>query len=265
MNREPMDALIFIDTNILLNFYQYPGKGADMKGPDLPLLAKIDENRKLIITSSEVEMEYKKNRQRVIRDFIQNIDTVNWERLRPPAFISASKAAVTSERYRLQLMAQTEKLKDRALAMLKNPVKNDPVYQVLQRLFRFRGPYNLYRIREERHQLRDLAWRRFILGYPPRKHGDLSIGDAINWEWLIMCGQQSRKDVIIVSRDSDFGRHDVINDWLAQEFRERVGRTRNVYLTGMLSQAFSMSAIKVSREEAEKEEEMIRTIGGQAS
>lgn len=255
-----MDALIFIDTNILLNFYRYyPGKG-----PDLPLLAGIDDNCELMITSSEVEMEYKKNRQRVVLDFIRGIDTLDWDRLAPPAFLSASKAAVTSERYRQQLVMQMEKLKDRAYAMLKDPVKNDPVYQVLQRLFRYRGPYNLYRTREERHQLRDMAWRRFILGYPPRKTG-LHIGDAINWEWLVKCAQESRKDVIIVSRDSDFGRGDAINDWLAQEFRERVGRTRNVYLTGLLSEAFSMAAIRVSREEARKEQEMMRAIEGEAA
>ena len=27
-----------------------------------------------------------------------------------------------------------------------------------------------------------LAWRRFLLGYPPRKANDTSIGDAVNWE-----------------------------------------------------------------------------------
>ncbi|MBE0429815.1 MAG: DUF4935 domain-containing protein [Thermoleophilia bacterium] len=256
-----MDALIFIDTNIYLDFYQYPGRD----GPDLPLLPVIDRNRELIITSSEVEMEYKKNRQRMVTNFIESIDKLDWDRLAAPAFISASKAAVTSERYRRQLMSQMEKLKGRAHAMLSNPVKNDPVYQVLQRLFRQRGPYNLYRTREERHEMRDRAWRRFILGYPPRKPAGLSIGDAINWEWLVKCAQESRKDVVVVTRDTDFGSRGAINDWLAQEFRERVGRTRNVHLTGMLSQAFSMSDVEVSSDEARKEEEMVRAIGGDAA
>ena len=55
-----MSVLVFIDTNIYLDFYRVRGTDAT-----LSILKHFDENHDRIITTSEVEMEYKKNRQRV--------------------------------------------------------------------------------------------------------------------------------------------------------------------------------------------------------
>ena len=43
------------------------------------------------------------------------------------------------------------------------------------------------------------------LGYPLRKQNDISMGDAVNWEWIIECANSGGKDIIIVTRDSDCG------------------------------------------------------------
>ena len=58
-----MATLIFVDTNIWLDFYRVRGKAAD-----LSLLKKIDEHRDSLISTSQVEMEFKKNRPAVILD-----------------------------------------------------------------------------------------------------------------------------------------------------------------------------------------------------
>ena len=52
------NLLIFIDTNILLDFYR-------VRGPkeDLSILRHIDNNLDRFITTDQVEMEFKKNRQ----------------------------------------------------------------------------------------------------------------------------------------------------------------------------------------------------------
>ena len=56
-----MRTLIFIDTNIFLDFYR-------QRGPQdsLSILAHIDEHHESIITSSQVEMEFKTNRPAAI-------------------------------------------------------------------------------------------------------------------------------------------------------------------------------------------------------
>jgi hypothetical protein len=58
---DQVPTLIFIDTNILLDFYRVRGREGD-----LSILDHIDENHDLIITTSQVEMEFKKNRPRKV-------------------------------------------------------------------------------------------------------------------------------------------------------------------------------------------------------
>ena len=56
-----MDPLIFIDTNILLDFYRI--RRSDVS---LSFLKRIDDHHSDIVVGSQVEMEFKKNRQSVI-------------------------------------------------------------------------------------------------------------------------------------------------------------------------------------------------------
>ena len=102
-----------------------------------------------------------------------------------------------------------------------------------------------------------------MLGYPPRKNEDNSIGDAVNWEWVIYCAQQSTKDIIVVTRDTDFGAkikgESYLNDWLRQEFKERVSRKRKNFLTERLALAFKAIKIPVSKEMEEAESKLIES------
>lgn len=80
------DFLIFIDTNILLDFYRVRGRESG-----LLILKHIDENLPRFITSSQVEMEFKKHRQRVILESLGLFKPPDWGGLQLPAFISESK------------------------------------------------------------------------------------------------------------------------------------------------------------------------------
>src|SRR5690606_27718313 len=97
-----------------------------------------------------------------------------------------------------------------------------------------------------------------------RKNGDNSIGDAVNWEWIVDCGIRAKADIIIVSRDNDYGQHlsdrSKINEWLDVEYRERVGRRRRVILTNKLSFAFkeSISKRSVTKQMESAEQAIIR-------
>ena len=115
-----------------------------------------------------------------------------------------------------------------------------------------------------RFTIRNLARKRFVLGYPPRKPNDTSIGDAINWEWIVHCATESGKHVVIVTRDSDYGiSYDgkfFLNDWLRQEFSERVSQTRKLVLTDRLAEAFKLVSVKVSQQAVEQEQKVLSEI-----
>ena len=253
---ETIDALVFIDTNIFLDFYRVRGWEGG-----LSVLEHISANHSRLITGSQVEMEFKKNRQRVILESLGKAKSPDWGALNVPTFLQDSKPNRAIERARKQVDDQIKRMRTRIERVLKNPATNDPVYRVAQALFKIDSPLNLSRDKDARYRIRRLAMKRFALGYPPRKSGDTSIGDAINWEWVIRCAEETGKHIIIVSRDSDYGhsyqKASVLNDWLRQEFAERISRRRKIILTDRLTEAFKRISVPVTREEEAEEEALL--------
>ncbi len=252
-----LDAYIFIDTNILLDFYRIRRTDISLK-----YLEEIEKHKDLMISSSQVEMEYKKNRQSAILESIGEVKKINNVNLTVPAIVSDAKAVEMIKKSKKDIDDQQKKLKERIEKILKNPSLNDPVYRMLQKIFKHKSPINLNRENKERFTVRRLALKRFMLGYPPRKSSDNSIGDAVNWEWIIKCAEKSKKDVIIVTRDTDFGaiheNESYLNDWLKQEFRQRISQQRKLILTDKLSRAFKLVEIPVTKEMIEEEENVIK-------
>lgn len=207
-------------------------------------------------------MEYKKNRQGVILESLKTLKPLDSNSLVLPAFLRESKGSRALGSAHKSLQYQRRRLKERTARLLESPSRNDPVYRVLQRLFKATGPCHLTRAEKTKRVIRREARQRFMLGYPPRKSHDISMVDAINWEWIIHCAQHCSDDIVIVSRDSDFGcvyaDTAILNDWLLQEFKERVSRKRSIVLTNRLAQAFKRASIKVTEEEEKSEETFLQ-------
>lgn len=254
-----MSALVFIDTNILLDFYRYP-RGSAI----LTVLEHIDKNHDKIITSTQVEMEYKKNRQKVIVNSMTEMKGPKWDSFKLPVILSEAQAAKSIENGRKNIKKQSAILHKKIVSILRSPSRNDDVYTTLQRLFKSSSDLNLKRPDPKRFTIRNLARKRFTLGYPPRKDSDVSIGDAINWEWVIYCAKEKNQDVVIVSRDTDYGcRFNgdmIINDWLAQEFKQRVNMRKKVILTDKLMHGFKLASISVKKKEVDDEEKMLTEL-----
>ncbi len=255
-----MSALLFIDTNIYLDFYRVRGSGTS-----LSMLKHFAGNLDRIITTTEVEMEYKKNRQSVILLSLNSIKPGDIGNIIVPDFLKESQLNTSLINTRKQLVQKINKLRDRTSKLLEDPSSYDPVYKVLQRLFKAREKCHLYRThdRKLRDEIRNLAQKRFMLGYPPKKDRDLSINDAINWEWIIYCAKNCNSDIVIVSRDSDYGivssGDAILNDWLRQEFKERVRNKRSIILTNRLAEGFKRASIQVTKQEEEEEQRHIQT------
>ncbi len=254
-----LDALLFVDTNVLLDFYRI--RKSDVS---LEYLKQLEACRDRLIVGSQIEMEFKKNRQKAIVESLNNFASPDWGKLTGPALVSDVQAMRQIEKKKKEIASQKTKLDKKIRSILSDPTNHDPVYQCLQRIFKHESPYNLARTKKERFLIRRLARKRFILGYPPRKQADTSIGDAINWEWIVDCSVRSGKHVVLVTRDTDFGAIyegvSYLNDWLKQEFAERVSRKRKVVLTDKLSQGLKIVHAAVTKEMEDEENILLKGL-----
>ena len=252
-----VDTLLFIDTNILLDFYRERKSDVSMK-----FLEQIESIKDRLILTSQVEMEYKKNRQVVILESLGKFGAPDWGKLTTPALVSESQAAAMIKRSQREITNQQKLITSKIRNILEKPASHDEVYKILQRIFKYKSDLNLNRDSKRRFAIRRLARKRFCLGYPPRKKGDNSIGDAVNWEWIVQCAIDSGKNIVIVSRDGDFGvnyKEDwYLNDWLNQEFKQRVSTRRKIMLTGKLSDALKVVNATVTKEMVAAESEALR-------
>lgn len=63
--------IVFIDTNVLLDFYRMPGENVHRQAQ------MLIKHRESIITGDQVRMEFLKNRQKVILDAARNLEIKN--------------------------------------------------------------------------------------------------------------------------------------------------------------------------------------------
>lgn len=202
----------------------------------------------------------------MIVESLNNFTSPDWGKLAAPALVADFQATKMVEKKKKELLAQQRKVNEKIQSVLSDPTHHDPVYQTLQRLFKHTSPFSLSRDKKDRFKIRNLARKRFSLGYPPRKQSDTSIGDAINWEWIVRCSIDSGKHVVIVTRDTDYGAihngKSYLNDWLKQEFAERVSKKRKVILTDKLSAGLKIVHASVTKEMEEEEEKLLAEILG---
>ncbi|MGX5685297.1 PIN domain-containing protein [Chryseobacterium cucumeris] len=256
INNSKIDALIFIDTNVLLDFYRIRYNDVSMQ-----LLDEIVKHKDLIITTFQVEMEFKKHRQLILGEsygeFIKNrnINFTIPQILRDNEEVNKLNAA------RNNIFNYQRALEDKFKKTYIDPENSDDVYIKLEEVFRHESQYILENQSELSEQIINLAKRRFDLGSPPRKDKDNSIGDAVNWEWILKCAENSEKSIIIVSRDSDYGRifdkKPYINDFLAHEFYQKLKGGPKIILTNFLTDAFKYVQIPITDEMVKEEQNII--------
>ncbi len=250
--KKPIKVYAFIDTNIFLDFYRSQNETS------LTLLKKLEGVKEHVICTYQVEMEFLKNRQRAITDNLNDKSLSIDSRL--PAVMDDSNLSNALKKEKKELEKRKKELKKRIANIIENPAGYDPIYKSLEAIFSSENEHVLTRNMKIRHKIKRLAWRRFILGYPPRKSNDTSIGDALNWEWFIHCAKRYPGKYIIVSRDADFGVNyndkSYLNDALKAEFRDRVGKKSITYTT-KLSDALKMMEVSVTPDEEKFEEEQI--------
>lgn len=249
--------IVFVDTQIWFDLYRQQG------GSAINLLDELTKYSSNLILTNQVRVEFLKNRQRVIIEAAKGIPRPRRESI-PPVFqdIEHAEAMLTSLG---NASSAYEGLKKNIVAMLSDPVGSDPVLQAFESLFAKSSSSNLRDAGDMRSEIHNRARLRFEAGRPPRKKDDTSIGDAINWEWVLHCADQrgGSVSVMIVSRDGDYGaryeKNIYMNDYLASELRSRVDRRGIIKISDKLSDALKILGVHLGPEAIRRQEELERT------
>lgn len=178
---------IFIDTNILLGLYHLSGPDLD----ELKKIIKLAENNQIeILLPQQVADEFWRNRERVILDALKVFAKTKAEQFLPnivrlnPKSYELSNAVAQVNNLVMTLLNETKATIDAS------DLAADKIIEVLLNECQPVSPEHVQK-----------AILRRQLGNPPGK-GD-SIGDAVNWEWLL--GNSSiSDDLTIISDDGDF-------------------------------------------------------------
>lgn len=249
--------LLFIDTNIWLDFYRL-----EASEKMLGALELIGHAHDRIISTDQVQMEFMKNRQNVLLLALEKFKA--GDDVRVPPVIADAAAARTMKAAKKAMDDRRRLLRERVERILLDPARHDPVFKTLQGLFTDPSDLVLCRPKDERYAIGELAEKRWKLGYPPRKADDLSIEDAINWEWILDCASRRSGYIIIVSRDHDYGRiynsQPYLNDWLQKEYRDRVGARKKIVLTNALHTALKLMNVQVPPEVVKAEQDLILEV-----
>jgi hypothetical protein len=249
----PAEKLLFIDTNIWLDFYRA------RNDTGLKLLKQVEALTDNLIVTYQLESEFKRNRQAVLME--------SWDNLKPPTDLGFPNIVAEAKASKM-LAAHMKEAKKRVarvrslIAKAMTTPRHDPVYQACERIFHRESQLVLSRENRHRKVIRTKALRRFLQGYPPRKKNDTSMGDGFNWEWMIYCAAERKAELVIVSRDADYGvtleTKCHLNDHLRQEFKERVSSKRKVVLFNRLTDGLKYFKVPVSKKAVDAESAWIR-------
>ena len=248
--------LVFIDTNVLLDFYRLRGSNA------LELLNQISGHRDSLVLTRQVHMEFLKNRKNAISAALKEVTRPSMQKL-PPNLRDVDEAQSMAQHLEKAAKKYRE-VKSRISAIINAPDEYDKVYQIVNQQFSGGGDDDI--------AVFDQAQKRVLLGYPPKKEKETSVGDALNWELMLRAVEESQDspNLLIVSRDGDFGEkiesdEPIINEWLAHEFKEKFGWERKIELTERLGYALARLGEAISREIEDEEAEVLEQQDRRAS
>jgi hypothetical protein len=258
--------LLFIDTNIWLDFYRSQNEAY------VGLLDKVEGIKDRIIITHQIETEFKKNRQQVILNSVKLLKDHTPKKVPSIGVLAEAQQFKGVGKDIESACKRIKKLQDKLVAMLERPSDNDKVFQAAHRIFHRNDQLVLTREEKDkdlRKLIRDRAERRFMHGCPPRKPSDTSFGDSLNWEWMIECAIKRNAELVIVSRDADYGitydGESYVNDHLRQEFSNRVSQKREILLYQKLSDALKHFKIQVTAEQAKAEQQFMEFLPQQAA
>jgi len=210
---------VFIDTNILLNFFHFSKDELEVL---TDVFASHEHGAAKVHLTQQVCDEFKRNRENKIKDALKRFKEIKFS-TQLPSFMKAYEEYKTIRRLSAELQAAVNTIMEKVDAdiLAQRLVADDLITDIFRRAD----------IIPTTQEVFSAASMRLTIGNPPGKTG--SIGDAINWTVLLQTVPDG-EPLHVISDDGDFYsalKEDAVHPFLAEEWRMRKGSTLRVYRT----------------------------------
>jgi len=229
---------VFIDANILLNFFHFTSDELDAL---YNVFASQEKGAAVVHLTDQVCDEFRRNRESKIDDALKRFRQLEAP-VQLPSFMRAyqeySEIRELGRALREKLKAISEK------AAVDTRQKNLSADRVIADILKRSA------ITRTSSEICNSARMRMDIGNPPGKRG--SIGDAINW-LLLLEAVPKGQDLHIISEDGDFYSildDGAINPFLEEEWREKKQSSVRVYrtLSAFMKEHFDGVALSFDQE-----------------
>jgi len=210
---------VFIDTNILLNFFHFSKDELDALNN---VFASHEHGAAKVHLTQQVCDEFRRNREAKIKDALKRFDAA----LLSPQLPSFMKGYDEYEKIR-KLSAQLQKLTKE----IKGKVDKDITDRRLLADRLIQDIFSRSEIHETTPEIFTLSSMRMTIGNPPGKNH--SIGDAINWAILLKSVPKG-SDLHVISEDGDFYstlNENAVHPFLEEEWKKSKKSSLFVYRT----------------------------------
>lgn len=229
---------VFIDTNILLNFYHYTSDELDALNN---VFASQDQGAANVYLTDQVCDEFKRNRESKIKDALRRFREVKVA-AQLPSFMRSYEEYTEIRDLSNTLREKLSSILEKANEDIKN--------KALQADSLINDIFHRSEVIETTEELFLRAKMRIEVGNPPGKKD--SLGDAINWVTLLSAVPEN-EPLHIISEDGDFYSlldDKVINPFLEEEWRSAKNSDVRVYrtLSEFMTEHFAGVALSFDQE-----------------
>ena len=210
---------VFIDTNILLNFFHFSKDELDALSN---VFASHEHGSAKVYLTQQVCDEFKRNREVKIKDALKRFQEVKFA-AQLPSFMKGYEEYDEIKKLSAELQKKSKSIQERVDAdIVKRKLSADRLIgEIFERSELFEITKDIY----------DQANMRMALGNPPGKKN--SLGDAINWV-MLLDSVPEKEDLHIVSEDGDFYSvidENAVHPFLEEEWKKKKESSLYVYRT----------------------------------
>jgi len=210
---------VFIDTNILLNFFHFSKDELDALND---IFASHEHGAAKVHLTQQVCDEFRRNRENKIKDALKRFKEIKFS-AQLPSFMKAYDEYKEIRRLSNELQGQVKSISEKVDAdiVAKRLVADHLISDIFARADIIPITPDLFCTANMRHSL----------GNPPGKNS--SIGDAINWTILLQTVPRG-EPLHVISEDGDFYstlNEDEAHPFLMEEWQAQKGSSLHVYRT----------------------------------
>lgn len=210
---------VFIDTNILLNFFHFSKDELDALNN---VFASHKHGAATVHLTQQVCDEFRRNRENKIKDALKRFKEVKFS-AQLPSFMKGYEEYEGIRRLSGELQVLVKSITEKVDAdILAKALLADKLISDI---------FSRSRIIETTTDLFSAASMRMAIGNPPGKNS--SIGDAINWT-ILLSNVPDKEPLHIISEDGDFYstlNEDAVHPFLEDEWKRRKTSPLYVYRT----------------------------------